>query len=72
MKRRYFRRYPTKKAPVKFFDTDVEKGVVYRKTRFPSKEEQKTLQCSLFQNGSCRTPKSSPEKGRKKWENQFS
>ena len=41
-----------KKAPVKFFETDAEKGVPNRKTRFPEKK----------QNWGYRTPKSSPRK----------
>ena len=42
-----------KKAPVKFFDTDSEKGVPKQKTRFPQKTKQ---------NASYRTPKSSARK----------
>ena len=50
-----------KKAAVKFLNTDAEKSVPNRKTRFPQKEK-KTLECLLFQNGGCRTPKSLPRK----------
>ena len=60
-----------KKAPVKFFDTDAEKVVPNRKTRFsppPPKKKTKTLQCFLFPNGGYRTPKSSLRKVRKKVE----
>ena len=39
-KTRYLLRYPTKKAPVKFFETDAEKGVSNRKTRFPEKKNR--------------------------------
>ena len=55
-KGRYFRLYPTKKAPVNFFDTDAEKGVPNRKPRFPQKKNENVA------NGGCRTPKSSPRK----------
>ena len=46
MKSRYFRRYPTKKRPVKFFDTDAEKGVPYPKTRFPQNKHKRS--CNVF------------------------
>ena len=41
MKSRYFRRNPTKKTPVLFFDTDAEKDIPNRKTRFPQKKNER-------------------------------
>ena len=64
----HFRRYTPKKAPVKIFDTDAERGVPNRKTTFPRKKKQKTLQCFLFQNVGYHTPKLSPRKVGKKVE----
>ena len=62
-KSRYVRRYPTKKAPVKFFDIDAEKGVPHRRTRFPQKKNKRRSNVFfLFQNGAYPIPKSSPGK----------
>ena len=47
-KSRYFHRYPTKKAPVKFFDTDAEKGVPHRKTRLPKKKNKRRSNVFCF------------------------